>query len=83
MAALLGSDDENFPFLVRDGSGDYKAMWWCAYSGFNVQMDDDDVRAFALVQYLLDHAYPRFDSFEDAEKWSIAHKWPRKSRGGG
>ena len=83
MAPLLGADEENFPFLVRDANGDYEAIWWNAYSGFMVQMDDDDVRAFALVQYLFDRAYPRFDSIEDAEKWSIAHDWPRKTVGDG
>ncbi|GAB5407537.1 MAG: hypothetical protein Aurels2KO_57680 [Aureliella sp.] len=83
MAALMGATEDNFPFLVRDSNGDYGAMWWNAYSGIMIQMNDDDVQVYALVQYLLEQAYPRFDSIEDAEKWSIAHDWPRKSLGDG
>ena len=79
MAELLGANEDNFPVLVRDGGDDYTAMWWNAYMGFTISLNDDSVLVYALRQFLLDNAYPRFESFNDAQAYSVAHDWPRKA----
>jgi hypothetical protein len=44
-----------------------------------IEMNDDSVEDYAFVGYLLEHAYPRFESFADAEQWAKDHDWPRKA----
>lgn len=78
MAALMGADEDNFPFLVKNTDGGFNIHWWNAYSGIMTQIDEDSVRAFATAVYLMDNAYPRFDSIADAEAWVTSHEWPRK-----
>lgn len=81
MASLKGATEQRFPFLVRLESHPlgYSACWWNVYMGIMIEMNDDAVEDFALVSFLLDNAYPKFDSFADAEKWSVVHDWPRRS----
>lgn len=81
MASLKGATETRFPFLVRLDSHPlgYTACWWNVYMGIMIEMNDDAVEDFALVAYLIDRAYPRFDTFADAEKWSVDHDWPRAS----
>ncbi len=88
MAVLLGADEDNFPFLIRnDGSGRdddpgaFQVMVWNAYNGMMAHLDEDEVRHYATVLYLREHAYPVFASFREAEKWAADHAWPRKFRG--
>jgi len=80
MAALLGADADNFPFLVRWGHDEYELLIWNAYNGAMVHADEDSVFVYAVVQYLLDNAYPVFDSHDAAEHWAIAHDWRRQQR---
>ncbi len=87
MAALIGADEDNFPFLIRpaptscdDDPSTFQVMVWNAYNGMMVRLDDDLVRHYATVLYLQKHAYPVFASFEDAEKCAAEHEWPRKPR---
>ena len=87
MAALIGADEDNFPFLIRDGSssrdddpGAFSVMVWNAYNGMMERSDEDSVRHYATVLYLRDHAYPVFASIREAEKWAADHEWPRKPR---
>ena len=88
MAALLGADEDNFPFLIRDDPsgrdddpGAFHVMVWNAYNGMMAHLDEDLVRHYATVLYLREHAYPIFASFREAEKWAADHEWPRKPRG--
>lgn len=81
MTEFLGADEDNFPFLLRVGSDDFNVMIWNAYSGFLQHLDEDQVREYATVKYLLDHAYPVFDSMTAAQKWAEDHDWPRKQLG--
>ena len=79
MFTLIGGDEDNFPFLIRSSPDDeFGVMFWNKTVGFMEYTDEDSVRAYAAVQYLLDHAFPRFDSFADAEQYSKDHAWPRK-----
>jgi hypothetical protein len=78
MATLMGADEDNFPFLVKDTDGGFDVFWWCSYSGLLYMIDEDSVRAYATVAYLMDHAYPRFESIEDAKAWAKSHDWPLK-----
>lgn len=80
MAALIGADEDNFPFLIRGVGDAYTLMFWNKYNGMMEHTDEDSVRAYATVQYLREHAYPTFDSLADAEAFALAHNWPRKSR---
>ncbi|HBE69208.1 MAG TPA: hypothetical protein DDW52_13750 [Planctomycetaceae bacterium] len=81
MAALKGASEDRFPFLVRSESHPlgYNGCWWNPYCGIMIEMNDDAVEDYAFVAYLLEHAYPRFDSFDDADRWATDHGWPRKS----
>jgi hypothetical protein len=79
MATLMGADEDNFPCLVRDGGDGYTVMWWNPYMGFTLSMNDDAVQTYALLQFLLSSAHPRFESFDDAQAYSVAHDWPRKT----
>ena len=88
MAALIGADEDNFPFLIRndpdssdDDPGAFHVMVWNAYNGMMERLDEDSVRHYATVLYLREHAYPTFANFREAEKWSVQHDWPRKPRG--
>jgi len=79
MAELIGADEDNFPFVIRNSDTDYSVMFSNKYKGMMVHLDDDSVRAYATVQYLIvEHAYPSFDSIADAEAYAVAHHWPRK-----
>ena len=80
MTALLGADEDNFPFLVRFGSEDFSVMIWSTYNGFMEHIDEDLVRDYATVQYLLNRGYPVFASMTAAQKWAVEHDWPRKQR---
>lgn len=80
MATLMGADEDHFPFLFSDGDGHFDVYWWSTHSGVMTQIDEDSVRAFATVAYLMNHAYPRFDSIEDAEAWAKSRDWPLKNR---
>ena len=44
-----------------------------------IEMNDDSVEYYPFVAYLIEHAYSRFESFDDAEQWAKDHDWPRKS----
>ncbi|WP_337177455.1 hypothetical protein [Paludisphaera sp.] len=55
-------------------------MFWNAYNGVMLHIDEDPVRAHATVEYLKGHGYPVFDSTEEAEQWAREHGWPRKPR---
>jgi hypothetical protein len=81
MAMLKGATPVRFPFLVRSESHPlgYDGCWWNPYCGVMIEMNDDTVEDYAFVGYLLEHAYPRFESFDDAEQWAKDHDWPRKS----
>ncbi|MCR9202922.1 MAG: hypothetical protein NXI04_30115 [Planctomycetaceae bacterium] len=80
MAALLGADENNFPFLVRRGDDEYELLIWNAYNGAMIHENEDSVFVYAVVQYLLDNAYPVFDSHDAAEKLAVDHDWPRETR---
>lgn len=80
MATLMGADEDHFPFLINNGDGSFDVYWWTTHSGIMTQIDEDAVRAFATVAYLMDHAYPRFASIEDAEAWATSRDWPLKNR---
>ena len=77
MSALIGADDSNFPFLIRCGDDQYDIMFWQRSCGMMEHLDEDSVRGYATVKYILDRAYPVFDSVADAEKYAIEHNWPR------
>jgi len=88
MAALIGADEDNFPFLIRkdpnardDEPDAFQVMVWNAYNGVMARLDEDSVRHYATVLYLRDHAYPIFTNIRQAEKWATEHEWPRKPRG--
>ena len=88
MAAFIGADKDNFPFLIRpdpscsdDEPGAFQVKVWNVYNGVMAYLDEDSVRNYATVMYLLDHAYPVFASIREAEKWAADHEWPRKPRG--
>ncbi len=88
MAALIGADEDNFPFLIRndpnsrdDEPSAFHVMVWNAYNGMMACLDEDSVRHYATVLYLREHAYPNFANFREAEKWAAEHDWPRKPRG--
>jgi hypothetical protein len=88
MAALIGADEDNFPFLIHDhpnGRDDepdaFQVMVWNAYNGMMAHLDEDSVRHYATVVYLREHAYPVFANFREVEKWAAEHRWPRKPRG--
>jgi hypothetical protein len=88
MAALIGADEDNFPFLIRsdpdsrdDEPDAFEVMVWNAYNGMMARWDEDPVRHYAAVLYLREHAYPVFTSFCEAERWALEHDWPRKPRG--
>ncbi|WP_435009316.1 hypothetical protein P12x_000568 [Tundrisphaera lichenicola] len=55
-------------------------MFWNVYNGMMCHLDEDPVRAHATAKYLLENAYPVFDSPQDAERWAQEHDWPRKPR---
>lgn len=78
MAALMGADEENFPFVIEEGQG--QGCFWNAYSGIMNWIDEDPVLAHATLQYLREHAYPVFKSAEAAERYAKEHDWPRKSQ---
>lgn len=80
MAHLMGADEENFPFLIREGEDNYSVMVWNVYNGMTVHLDEDPVRDYATAKYLREHAYPTFASPEKAAKWAQEHDWPRKPR---
>ena len=80
MVALLGVDEDENPFLVRAYEDEYQLLIWNAHNGAMEFTIEDPVFAYAVVQYLLDNAYPVFDSYAEAEKWAIDHDWPRKNR---
>ena len=82
MAEVLGADDDNFPFLIRqdrnrrdDEPDAFQVMMWNAYNGVMEYTDEDSVRYYATVLYLRAHAYPVFTSFREAEKWVAEHDW--------
>ena len=81
MAAFLGADEDNFPFLIRDELSDrdddpfaFQVMVWNAYNGIMTHLDEDSVRHYATALYLREHAYPVFASFREAETWAADHK---------
>ena len=78
MAELIGADEDNFPFLIRDADGEGSVMFWNKYNGPMIHLDEDSVRHYATVQYLIEHAYPAFDSLDAANDYAKAHEWPRK-----
>jgi hypothetical protein len=80
MAKLMGADEENFPFLIRTGEGEYSVMFWNVYCGMMIRSDEDDVRDYAIAKYLRDHAYPVFGSIEEAEIYARERDWPRRTR---
>jgi hypothetical protein len=87
MAAVIGADEENLPFLIRhdaecddDEPGAFLVMCWNTYNGIMARLDEDPVREYAVVKYLREHGYPAFANFAEAEKWAIDHNWPRKAR---
>ncbi len=77
MATLIGADGSNFPFLIRSGDDDYVVMFWTRSCGMMEHTDEDSVRAYATAQFLLDRAYPVFDTMGDAERYAEEHNWPR------
>jgi hypothetical protein len=77
MSKFIGANENNFPFLIRTGD-DFDLLFWNPYHGMMTQIDEDSVRAYAIKQYILQNAYPVFDSFADAEAYAVAHNWPRK-----
>ncbi|MCC9641610.1 hypothetical protein LOC71_04940 [Rhodopirellula sp. JC740] len=81
MAALKGATEDRFPFLVRSDTHPlgYNGCWWNPYCGITIEMNDDAVQDYAFVAYLLENAYPRFDSFDAADDWAAIHNWPLKS----
>ncbi len=81
MATLMGADEDNFPLLLKAADGEFEVCWWNSSSGFMTAIDEDAVRSYATLTYLINHAYPRFDSLEDAENWAKTHNWPRKRLG--
>ena len=74
---LIGADDSKFPFLVRSDDDTYELLFWNRTCGMMIYIDEDPVRAYATLQYMLERAYPVFDSIEQAEQWSVAHALPR------
>ena len=79
MAKLMDAGEDRFPFVVNDGTNAYVCIW-DPYSGILMELDEDPVRAYATQKYLSENAYPVFDSFQAAEKYSIEREWPRKER---
>lgn len=55
-------------------------MFWSAYDGSAVSLDDDPVRAYAQLDFLRRHGYPVFRSDDEIFAYASAHDWPRKSR---
>ena len=79
MAKLIGADEDNFPFLIKDDDDDeYDIMFWNKYNGIMMQIDEDSVRVYAAKQFLKDNAYPVFASYAEAELYASSHNWPRK-----
>ena len=87
MAVLVGANEDNFPFLVREPGvhSDYPEafvmMMWNTSAGVLDVTDEDPVRSYATIKFLLDHAYPVFDNIDDAQTWAAEHRWPRKPVG--
>ena len=77
MATLIGVDDSNFPFLIRSGDDDYVVMFWNRSCCMMEHTEEDAVRGYATARYLLDRAYPIFDTMADAERYAEEHNWPR------
>ena len=80
MAALKGITEDNFPFLIHygDSPDDTIAHWWEPTIGIMTEMNDDPVESYAFAQYLLENAFPVFDSYGAAERWADEHDWPRR-----
>ena len=82
MANLIGADEENFPFLVRAEDECHMVMFWNKCNGPMIHLDEDCVRQYATVQYLLEHAYPVFDSLHAANEYAMSRDWPRITTSG-
>jgi hypothetical protein len=78
-ASLLESH-EHRAFIMQD-LGEPTLMFWNAFNGPMIRMDDDSVRAYAQLDFCLRHNYPRFNSIEELEAYVISHNWPRMNRG--
>jgi hypothetical protein len=77
--ASLVEDEDNRAFILE--SGDFaQVMNWNAFSGAMAVADDDEVRAFAQLQFLKRNGYPSFKSIDEVERYATIAGWPRKDR---
>jgi aromatic ring-opening dioxygenase LigB subunit len=75
MIALMGLREGDIPFLIRLDD-DYGLMYWSESLGMMMQIDEDDVRAYATKQYLIQKQCRIFDSAVDAV--AITQTWSKK-----
>lgn len=80
MAEWAGANADRMPFLIQDGPDDFTVMFWNFENGVSMLLDEDSVRHYATVKYLIEHDVPVFRSTADAEDWAKTHNWPRKER---
>lgn len=74
MVSLLGLNQDGVPLLVGpQDSGtdleDFQLLLYQPANGLMVHVDEDSVRAYATLQYLLKHGCPVFESLSAAETW--------------
>lgn len=77
MTQMFGANDSHFPFLVRSHADSYELLFWNRTFGMMAVLDEDPVRSYATILFMLDRAYPVFNSLSEAEQWAIDHNWPR------
>src|SRR5262249_11521987 len=87
IAALIGADEDNFPFLIRcnpnsrdDEADAFQVLVWNAYNGMMAHLGEDPARHYAAAKYMREHTYPVFAGFREAARWAVEHDWPRKPR---
>ena len=78
--ASLDESDDWRPFIFEDPCGSPSVMFWSAYDGPMMMMDDDKVRVYAQIEFLRRHAYPVFRSDAEIRAYAATHGWPRKTR---
>ena len=75
----LNEDGENFAFILEDGT-ETSIMFWNAFNGPMILLNDDSVLAYAQREFLRRHGYPVLHSLDEIEAYATLHDWPRKKR---
>jgi hypothetical protein len=75
----LNEDAENFAFIFEHDTGT-SIMFWNAFNGPMIMLNDDSVLAYAQREFLRRHGYPVLHSMDEIESYATLHNWPRKKR---